>query len=107
VSPMYETLLVRRDGAVEYLTLNRPDVRNAFNERMIAELSQWADAARVAAEAGELRAVVIAGAGPAFCAGADLAWMARAAEFSEAENRNDAMSAARLFAAINRLPVAV
>jgi methylglutaconyl-CoA hydratase len=103
----YETLLVRREGAVEYVTLNRPDVRNAFNDAVIADLSGWAATARAAAEAGELRAVVIAGAGPAFCAGADLAWMRRAADMSEADNVRDALAAAHMFAALNELPLAV
>ena len=40
----YQFLTTRRDGAVEYLTLNRPEVRNAFNEGMIAELTDWAGA---------------------------------------------------------------
>ena len=104
---MYDTLLTRRVGSVEYLTLNRPDVRNAFNERMIAELTAWAGSAAADAEAGQLRAVVLAGAGPAFCAGADMAWMAKAAQFSEAENRADAEAAARMFAALNGLPLAL
>src|SRR5947207_1467729 len=103
----YETLIARREGAVEYVTLNRPDVRNAFNERMIAELFEWAESARAAAAAGDLRLAVLSGAGHVFCAGADLVWMARAAEFSEAENKSDAIAAARMFAAINRLPIAV
>src|SRR5688572_9287066 len=63
----YRYLDVRRDGAVEYLTLNRPDVRNAFNDDVAAELTAWASAAREAAEAGALRVVVVAGAGATFC----------------------------------------
>ena len=66
----------RRDGQVEYLVLNRPEVRNAFNEELIAEITTWTS--RAAADT-DLRAVVIAGAGPSFCAGADLAWMAKMA----------------------------
>src|SRR5260370_113075 len=52
-----------RDGAVERLTLNRPDVRNAFNEHVIAELTDWAAGTREAATRHDIRAVVIAGAG--------------------------------------------
>ena len=55
----------RREGDIEYLVLNRPEVRNAFNEDLIAEVTSWAQHA--AADSG-LRAVVISGAGPAFCA---------------------------------------
>ena len=87
---MFTHLLTRRDGPVEYLTLNRPEVRNAFNEGVIAELSEWA---RHAARDPDLRVVVLAGAGPVFCAGADLAWMAKLAGFSREENVCDAMAA--------------
>ena len=59
----YTFLDTRREGPVEYLTLNRPDVRNAFNEQVIAELSAWAADARAAAERREVRAAVLAGAG--------------------------------------------
>src|SRR5262245_10733442 len=104
---MYETLKVAREGDVERVTLNRPDMRNAFNAQMIAELNAWAAAAKKAAESGGLRAVVLEGAGPSFCAGADLAWMAKAAQFTEAENHADAQNAARMFAALNALPIVV
>src|SRR5207253_849093 len=64
---MYDTLLTRRDGLVEYLTLNRPDVRNAFNDKMIAELTAWA--ASINAD-DDVRVAVIAGSGKVFSAGA-------------------------------------
>ncbi len=100
----YQHLLTRRDGAVERLTLNRPDVRNAFNDTMIAELTTWAVAT---ASDAAVRAVVIDGAGPTFCAGADIAWMARTVAYTEAENVDDALRASRMFSAIDRLPVPV
>ncbi|MGE3955210.1 MAG: enoyl-CoA hydratase-related protein [Vicinamibacterales bacterium] len=100
----YEHFTTTRAGAVERLTLNRPDVRNAFNDAMIAELTDWA--AAIAAAPG-VRAVVIGGAGPTFCAGADLAWMARTVDYTEAENVADAERASRMFGAIDRLPVPV
>jgi len=59
----YRFLDARRDGPVERLTLNRPDVRNAFNEHVIAELTAWAEATRDAEQRGEVRVVVIGGAG--------------------------------------------
>jgi methylglutaconyl-CoA hydratase len=103
----YQFLSTKRDGPVEYLTLNRPDVRNAFNEHVIAELTGWAAEARAAAERRELRAVVIAGAGQTFCAGADVTWMSKTVQYTEDENLRDAKAASRMFAAINELPLAV
>lgn len=100
----FKHLQIRREKAVEYLVLNRPEVRNAFNEDVIAELAAWA------AEAGrdaQLRAVVISGAGPVFCAGGDLTWMSKMAAYSHEENIRDATAAARMFAAIDTLPVPV
>ncbi|MEO8258712.1 MAG: enoyl-CoA hydratase-related protein [Acidobacteriota bacterium] len=100
----YRHLITRRDGPVEYLTLNRPDVRNAFNEQVIEELADWAARLADAAAAG-VRVVVLAGAGKTFCAGADVAWMAKTEAYTEAENINDAMAASRMFAALDALPV--
>jgi methylglutaconyl-CoA hydratase len=103
----YDFLTTHRDGPVEHLTLNRPDVRNAFNEHVIAELTDWALETRAAAERRELRAVVIAGAGKMFCAGADVTWMSKTVHYTEDENLRDAMAMSRMFAAINELPLAV
>jgi methylglutaconyl-CoA hydratase len=101
----YQFLLTRRDGPIEYLTLNRPDVRNAFNEEVIAELTRWTSATSETAEMTGLRAVVLAGAGPVFCAGADLAWMSKMIDYSEEDNLRDAMTMSRMFAGLNTLPV--
>jgi len=68
---MYQFLIAKRDGPVEYLTLNRREVRNAFNEGLIAELTDWAARTGEAAARYELRVVVLAGAGTVFSAGAD------------------------------------
>jgi len=103
----YTFLSTRRDGPVEYLTLNRPDVRNAFNDRVIAELTAWTDDAGAAADRGELRAVVLAGAGAMFCAGADVNWMAKTVQYSEEENVRDAGAMSAMFAALDRLPLAL
>jgi len=100
----YSHLITKREGAVEYLTLNRPEVRNAFNEHVIAELTAWAAAARESA-AGGLRVVVLAGAGKTFCAGADVAWMSKTVNYTEDENLRDAMAMSRMFAALDALPV--
>jgi methylglutaconyl-CoA hydratase len=100
----FRYLDVRRDGGVEYLTINRPDVRNAFNDGTITELTWWADS--VASDGG-VRAVVLAGAGPSFCAGADLEWMRRMAGYSHQQNLDDASDMARMFHSLDRLPVPV
>jgi methylglutaconyl-CoA hydratase len=100
----YQFLAVRREGPVEHVTLNRPEVRNAFNERVIAELSDWA---QNATEDEGLRVVVLAGAGKVFSAGADADWMARMADSSHQENVEDAARAASMFRAINALPCVV
>jgi len=101
----YQHLITQRDGPVEYLTLNRPDVRNAFNAHVIAELTEWAAASCEAATRGDLRVVVLAGAGKTFCAGADVAWMSKTVHSTEQENLRDAMAMSRMFAALNELPV--
>src|SRR5713101_2843056 len=103
----YQFLLVRRDGPVEYLTLNRPDVRNAFNEHVIAELTAWAAQAREQAARREIRVVVIGGAGKTFCAGADVTWMSKTVHYTEDENLRDATAMSRMFAALDALPVPV
>src|SRR5688572_11122172 len=100
----YQFLAVDRQGPVEYVTLNRPDVRNAFNEHVIAELTAWA---RTAHQDRALRVVVFAGAGKVFSAGADAAWMAKMAGYGEAENIHDARAGAEMFLAINTVPAIV
>jgi len=100
----FKYLDVRRDGPIERLVLNRPEVRNAFNEGMIAELTWWANS--VSCD-GSVRLVVLEGAGPTFCAGADLEWMGRMASFTHEQNVDDASEMARMFLALDRLPVPV
>lgn len=94
----YRHLEIEQRGAVRWLWLNRPEVRNAFNDALIAEIAQaFAD---VEAHAGT-RVVVVAGRGPAFCAGADLNWMRTMADYSHAENHADALKVARMFNAVH------
>ena len=99
----YQFLTTRRDGPVEYLTLNRPDVRNAFNDQVIGEITEWA--ARLGERSHDVRAVVLGGAGTVFCAGADVAWMSKMIHYTEEENLRDAMAMSRMFAALDELPV--
>src|SRR2546425_7849400 len=101
----YAHLISKRDGLVEYLTLNRPDVRNAFNEHMIAELTDWAVSMREQTANRSVRAAVLAGAGPTFSAGADVNWMSKTIQYTEEQNIRDAMAMSGMFAAINELPV--
>ena len=89
------------ERGVETVTLNRPDVRNAFNDEVIAELTA---VFLELAKRDEVRCVVLAGSGPAFCAGADLNWMKRMAGYTREENIEDASRLARLLEVIWRLP---
>ena len=100
----YRYLLSRREGALEYLSLNRPDVRNAFNDEVIAELTAWAGAA---AADTTLRVVILSGEGKVFSAGADANWMAKMIDYSHADNVRDATRMAGMFLALDTLPAAV
>jgi len=90
---MFETLQIERSGKVATLWMNRPEVFNAFNEQLIADLTQAC--LQLDADPG-IRVVVLAGRGKHFSAGADLNWMRRAAEGSEADNLEDARRFARM-----------
>jgi methylglutaconyl-CoA hydratase len=93
-------------GAVARVTLTRPDVHNAFNASLIADLrTAFAGLAREGPT--ELRVVVLAGEGPSFCAGADVAWMRAAMALDVEANEQDAMAMAEMFEAIDTCPVPV
>lgn len=92
---MYQTLEIERSGKIATIWMNRPAVLNAFDEQLIAEL---ATACRELDADPAVRVVVLGGRGKHFSAGADLNWMQRAAQFSHAENLEDA----RKFAAMLR-----
>ena len=94
---MHQTLTLTRDNKVATVTLNRPDVRNAFNETTIAEITQVFN--ELSGDAS-VRAIVLAANGPAFCAGADLNWMKKMADYTHEENRADAGQLASMLAAI-------
>jgi len=89
-------------GPITTLTLNRPDVRNAFNEELVKELTDWA--LTVPAD-GSVRVAILRGAGTVFCAGADLHWMAKMVGFSREENLADARQAAAMYLALDSVPV--
>ena len=94
---MFETLNFQIESQLATVTLNRPDVRNAFNETTIAEITQVFQ--QLDADTS-VRAVVLAANGPAFCAGADLNWMKKMADYTHAENLADAGQLAAMLAAI-------
>lgn len=94
-------LTLTHTGALLTITLNRPEVRNAFNDEVIAELTQ---AFQTAAANAETRAVVLASEGPAFCAGADLNWMRRMADYTRAENLADAAKLAEMLRVMYACP---
>ena len=99
-------LRVARDGPFARVTLARPEVRNAFNAALIAELRSTFEA--LAAEPPpSLRGVVLAGDGKSFCAGADVEWMRAAVGLSVEENERDAAAMQAMFATIDACPVPV
>lgn len=97
----YTTIELLLDGHIATVKLNRPEVRNAFNEIMIAELTDVFS--RVGAFP-EVRAVVLAAHGKAFCAGADLNWMKKMASFTREQNLEDAGQLAAMLKAIYDCP---
>ncbi len=102
---MAATLDIRRPSPhVAEVWLNRPEVRNAFNDGVVAELSE---AFRVLGGDASLRAIVLGGHGKAFCAGADLSWMRTMAGYSWAQNQADAAALAEMLWTVWRCPVPV
>jgi methylglutaconyl-CoA hydratase len=104
------SLDIQTDGPVVRVTLNRPEVRNAFNEDLIAQLTAWAESVHAAVAAGggrrhAPRVAVLAGAGKLFSAGADVTWMSKTVDYSQDENVRDARTMARMFEALDTLPI--
>ncbi|MEA2574110.1 MAG: methylglutaconyl-CoA hydratase [Chloroflexia bacterium] len=101
-----QLLTVEISDRVARVTLNRPEVRNAFNAQLIEELQSTF---RGISEGGygEVRAVVLAGAGQSFCAGADVNWMRASLEFTHEQNVGDANRMAEMFEQIDRCPLPV
>jgi methylglutaconyl-CoA hydratase len=94
-------LRVERDGPWLRVTLARPERRNAFDAALIAELTE------AFADVGDARAVVLAGEGESFCAGADVEWMRSSVELSFDENVEDALRLRRMLEAIDSCPAPV
>ncbi len=98
---MNDALQIERSGAVLTLWLNRPELHNAFDAGLIARLTAALEAA---GHDASVRAVVLAGHGASFSAGADMQWMRGMAAASEADNREDSLALARLMRTLDELP---
>lgn len=98
---MATTLTIERTPPIVRITLNRPEVHNAFNETLIAELTAAFESLR---EDEATRVVILQGAGKSFCAGADLHWMGKMVNYSFDENLEDARALARMFEVIDHCP---
>jgi methylglutaconyl-CoA hydratase len=94
-------LRIERDGEVLRVTLARPEIRNAFDAALIAEL------AAAFVDVGKARAVVLAGDGPSFCAGADVEWMRASVDLDYDANVADANALRGMLEAIDRCPAPV
>jgi len=99
---MSDVLLMERSNSVLTLRLDRPELHNAFDPGLIAALTAALEAA---AGRDDLRAVVLAGSGASFSAGADLQWMRGMASATAEENRADALALARLMRTLDELPL--
>lgn len=98
------TLVVSEENDVLSVTLNRPDVHNAFNDELIAEAIEVFGGIGTATH---LRAVVLRSGGANFCAGADLNWMSRMVSYTREENIRDSSQLAKMYALINECPIPV
>ncbi|CAB5715108.1 1,4-Dihydroxy-2-naphthoyl-CoA synthase [Delftia tsuruhatensis] len=94
-------LTLEFQGHLATITLTQPEVRNAFSDEVIADITQ---AFRTVGKRSDVRAVVLAAEGPAFCAGANLNWMRRMADYSRDENREDAGLLAEMLRVIYECP---
>ncbi len=97
---MSENLIVEKRNAVAIVTLNRPEVRNAFDDVLIADLTR---VFRDMEKDDAVRVMVLAGAGSAFCAGADLNWMKRMAGYGYEQNLADAQALAEMLKTLDRM----
>ena len=97
----YKTIIVDSQGAMLHVTLNRPEMRNAFNEDLITELTKvFSEEARD----DSVRVVLLKGAGKVFCSGGDLQWLKKSVTFTREQNYEDARRFLLLLETINDLP---
>lgn len=95
-------LNIYQDGSILWVQLNRPNIRNAFNEDLIKALSSVFGKVDP-----KIRVIILSGEGPSFCAGGDLEWMKRCANYNYEQNLNDALNLALMFELMNhcRVPI--
>ena len=98
---MSDMLLQQTERGVHTITLNRPEIRNAFNDVLIGEIREAFEAV---SRNTQVRCVVLAANGPAFCAGGDLNWMRRMADYTREQNLADAGGLAAMLRAIDQCP---
>lgn len=99
-----DTILLEIKYKTAIITLNRPDVRNAFNDKMISEMTQTFESLQ---SENDLRAVVLQGSGESFCAGGDLNWMKSMVAYTEQENIKDSEKLYEMYEALAQIPVPV
>ncbi|MBI5623776.1 MAG: enoyl-CoA hydratase/isomerase family protein [Elusimicrobia bacterium] len=100
MSRSYATLKLERQGRVLTVRLSRPEVRNAFDERLLKEAAE----AFAAADADPgVRVVVVTGEGEAFCSGADLAWLRKVVDYTRSENLADTRAVVAAFSSLHRM----
>jgi methylglutaconyl-CoA hydratase len=89
-----QTILYEKKNRVAYITLNRPEIHNAFNDTMISELTNVFEDLN---DQDDVRVIILTGKGKSFCAGADLKWMKKMKDFSYEENLEDSLALSRMF----------
>ena len=98
----YKTLIVDESDGIVFVTLNRPEVHNAFNDELIGEAIDLFSSVPASA-----RAIVLRSGGANFCAGADLNWMSRMVSYTRDENVRDSSQLAKMFAIMNECPLPI
>jgi len=102
----YNTLLIEEGDGVLTVTLNRPEVHNAFNDELISEaIDLFQNIGGGTGASPVLRAVVLRGTGANFCAGADLNWMSKMVSYTRDQNIHDSSLLAKMFALMNECPI--
>lgn len=97
----YTTITLETGNGIAYITLNRPEIRNAFNEVMIAEIT---DAFLVTSKMEDIRVIILKGEGKSFCSGADLNWMRDVSKYSYEQNYAESYRLSECFYAIYSSP---